>query len=282
MLEIIVDLPDIQETVPEIREPIQRVGVDNVELPFLLLLRDGSPGYIQVNAMTEMVCYLNESTRGVSMSRFTRILQPYLRKPIKRESLEHILRDFTKSLKTDAASIKFTFKMPMNKKSPLSDNEFPQFYQCSFKSVYTEDRFQFYESVRVQYAAYCPCSAALCQEGKFGYPHNQRAFADVIVRTSPRAYVWLEDLVELVEKSVKTIPYPIIKRSDEKWVAGIAKSYPQFVEDSIREISHQLHREKHIIDWFVKCTHEESIHPSNAIAMNWKGIINGFNEMTYI
>ena len=277
-----MDLPDIQETQPEIRTPIQRVGVGNVELPFLLMLRDGSSSYIQVNAMTEMVCYLDLSTRGISMSRFTRILQPYLSKPLKRVTMERILNDFMVSHRTHTASIKFSFKIPVIKESPISDNAFPQYYQCSFKSVFSNSQFKFYESVRVQYSAYCPCSAALSHDGKFGYPHNQRAFADVLVRTKPRAYVWLEDVIDLIESSIKTIPYPIVKRSDEKWIAGTAKSNPQFVEDAIRKISFKLDKTRDVIDWFVKCTHEESIHTSDAIAINWKGVENGFDETTYI
>lgn len=277
-----IELPDIQNTRPKRTMPIQRVGVNNVELPFLLLLRDGSPGYTTVNAIVKMVCSLNENTRGISMSRFLRTLQPYLRQPLRRETLERILKHFTESLETDTASIEFKFKIPIFKKSPVSDNEFPQYYDCSFRSDYAQHMFAFYESVRIQYAAYCPCSSALCHEGKYGYPHSQRAFADVQARTTPGAYVWLEDIIDLVENSVKTIPYPIVKRSDEKWIAGMAKNWPQFVEDSIREISFKLNHIKDIIDWIVKCTHEESIHTSNAIAINWKGRENGFDETTYI
>lgn len=276
------NMPDIQNTVPEIRMPINRVGVSDIELPFLLILRNGSSGYIQVNAKTEMMCRLNEDTRGISMSRFLRTLKPFLRHPLKRTTMESILRKFLEVHDTEKVSLKLKFKIPVIKKSPLSDNEFPQFYDCSFKCIYSQDVFKFYESVRVQYAAYCPCSSALCMYGKHGYPHSQRAFADVLVRTDPRAYVWLEDLIDLVEKSVKTIPYPIVKRSDEKWIAGVAKSYPLFVEDAIRKISRKIERKKDILDWFIKCTHEESIHPSNAVAINWKGVEGGFDETTYI
>jgi GTP cyclohydrolase I len=276
------ELPDIQNTSPKIFIPIRRVGVNNVELPFRLILRDGSSDLAPINAMVEMVCSLNAYTRGVSMSRFLRILQPYLRHPLTREKLEEILRHFTKSLEADSASIKFKFKIPISQKSPISDNEFPQYYECSFRSYYSKYVFSFCESVRVQYASYCPCSSALCQEGRFGYPHSQRSFADVLVKTTPGSYVWLENIIDLVEKSVKTIPYPIVKRGDEKWIAGMAKNHPQFVEDSIREISFNLNRERDIIDWIVRCTHEESIHTSNAIAINWKGREDGFNENTYI
>ena len=37
-----------------------------------------------------------------------------------------------------------------------------------------------------------------------------------------------------------------------------------------------------IKDWLVKCSHEESIHTSEAIAVCYKGIENGFNTKYYI
>lgn len=274
------ELPDIHKSIPAIQIYIAQVGVENVELPFLLNLRNG--GNAQVNAKATMTCELDSWTRGVSMSRFVRTLKPYLKSPLKRVVLEAILRDFTKQLKTNRVSLKFNFKMPLNIKSPISDNEFPHYYKCSFRSDLSYGSYTFYESVRVQYSAYCPCSAELCKNQKSGFPHNQRAFADVLVKTNRKYYIWLEDIIDLVETAVKTVPYPIVKRNDEAYIAGIAQVHPQFVEDAVRTISDQLDIKKGIQDWYVKCTHEESIHTSNAIAINWMGDPEGFNSTTYI
>ena len=95
-------------------------------------------------------------------------------------------------------------------------------------------------------------------------------------------YVWLEDVIETVEGAIKTLPYPIIKRVDEQEIARIAAEHPIFVEDAIRQISEALDKREDIYDWIVKCTHEESIHPSEAIAINWKGTDNGFNGQFYL
>jgi GTP cyclohydrolase I len=228
-----------------------------------------------------MMCELNSRKRGVSMSRFIRTLKPFLGDAIKRVVLEQILKAFINILSTNTASLKFDFKMPIEKNSPLSDNSFPQYYQCSFRCDYKYGEYHFYESVRVQYSAYCPCSAALCKFQKNGFPHNQRAFADVLVKTNSRDRAWLEDIIDLVEDAVRTVPYPIVKRNDEAYIAGIAAVYPQFVEDAVRRIGAYL-RGKRWKDWIVKCTHEESIHTSNAIAIDWKGVEGGFNENTYI
>jgi len=275
-------LPDIQQTKPQIRSGIKRVGVSQVELPFRILARNGSSSIPQILATAEMVCDLDDMTRGISMSRFLRTIQTYIHIPLRRTTLELILKDFKKQLETETVSLKMNFKYPLYKKSPVSNNGFYQFYNCSFRSEFSNNEFKFYESVRIQYAAYCPCSAALCHEGKYGYPHNQRAFADVLIQANPQKYMWLEDIIDLIENSVQTIPYPIIKRSDEKFMAELAKSNTQFVEDAIRKISKDLDSTKGILDWYVQCTHEESIHTSDAIAINWKGLENGFNEKTYI
>jgi len=276
------NLPDIQNTEPQIKIPIHRVGVSDVELPFRLILRDGTQP-IEVNAKTEMTCDLSSNIRGVSMSRFIRTLQPFLKLPLKRRRMEQILHEFLKVHDSKRVSLKFDFKIPIIKESPQSANKFPQYYDCGFRCVYSHDNFNFYENVRVQYAAYCPCSAALSEYGKNGYPHSQRAYADILVQTNPKSRVWLEDLIDLVEEQVLTVPYPIIKRKDEKFIAIQAKYQPMFVEDAIRKISCALnYRHIDILDWYVKCTHKESIHPSDAVAINWKGIYGGFDETTYI
>jgi len=103
----------------------------------------------------------------------------------------------------------------------------------------------------------------------------------VVVKIDPPNYVWLEDIIETVESNIATLPYPIIKRPDEQEIARIAAENPMFVEDAIRLISLSLFHKKDYVDWIVKCTHEESIHTSEAIAMNWKGVPGGFDGTYY-
>jgi GTP cyclohydrolase I len=94
--------------------------------------------------------------------------------------------------------------------------------------------------------------------------------------------LWLEEIIEMVESVIKTIPYPIVKRIDEQEIAKIASQNPIFVEDAIRLISDKLNNCDKIYDWIIKCVHEESIHTSEAIAINWKGIEGGFDGRYYL
>jgi GTP cyclohydrolase IB len=290
-------LPDIQCESPNIQIPIQQVGVENVEVPFKLESKYG--GFHQLNANVSIRTNLDKDTKGISMSRLLLTLKPYLDLPLKHKLIEKILRDIRKNVGSKSSYMRFEFRMPIRRKAILSDNSFPIYYKCRFegqllnREVFIEqgvsapmDIFQFYQGVTIQYASYCPCSAELCnhlsENGSKGFPHNQRSFANILVACDPMKYIWLEDIIEALESKIKTLPYPVIKRVDEQEIARVAAENPMFVEDSIRLISNTLNNIEGIYDWIVKCSHEESIHTSEAIAINWKGIHGGFDEKRYL
>jgi GTP cyclohydrolase I len=277
--------------------PIRQVGVENVEVPFLLESKYG--GFHQLNANVSMRTNLDAETKGISMSRLLLTLKPYLDLPLKHKLIEQILQDVKKNVESERSYMKFEFRMPIERKSIISDHSFPIYYKCRFEGqlypIKTDvepvdvyrivDHFRFFQGVIIQYASYCPCSAELCNHLSVnesnGYPHNQRSFADILVESDPDHYMWLEDIVEAVESRIVTLPYPIIKRVDEQEIARVAAKNPMFVEDAIREISDALNNLP-IKDWIVKCVHEESIHTSEAIAVNWKGMPGGFNGRRYL
>lgn len=276
-------LPDVQCSPPNISLPIKQVGVENVEVPFKLEFRSG--GFCQLNANVSIRTDLDKDTKGISMSRLLLTLKPYLDLPLKHKLIEQILENLRKNIGSSASYMKFSFRMPIMKKSITSDNEFPIYYKCRFEGQLNGNAFRFFQGVVIQYASYCPCSAELCdhlgQNESKGYPHNQRSFADILVEVRQPNYIWLEDIIETVETKIKTLPYPVIKRVDEQEIARVAAENPMFVEDAIRLISKGLD-EMPLHDWIVKCRHEESIHTSEAISVNWKGIPEGFNGRRYL
>jgi GTP cyclohydrolase I len=290
-------LPDIQYTKPNIQIPIMQVGVENVEVPFKLESKYG--GFHQMVANVSMRTNLDKDIKGISMSRLIRTLKPYLDLPLKHTLIKLILEDIRKNVGGTASFMRFEFRFPIMKKSIKSNNEFPLYYKCRFEGqlhirhdeslidpIPDEHYFKFYQGVVVQYASYCPCSSELCNhldsQGKIGFPHNQRSFANVLVETREPHYVWLEDIIEAVELATINIPYPIIKREDEQGIAELAAQNPMFVEDAIRNISVGINGISGVHDWIIKCSHEESIHTSEAIAINWKGISGGFDGKRYL
>ena len=290
-------LPDIQCSTPGIQTPIHQVGVENVEVPFKLEFKSG--GYCQLDANVSMRTNLDAKTKGISMSRLLLTLKPYLDLPLKHKLIQQILEDLRTNLETSSSFMKFEFRLPIMRKSIKTENGFPIYYKCRFEGqlykiktnveqgdVYSwGDYFRFYQGVTIQYASYCPCSAELCghlsKNNSKGYPHNQRSFADILVECDPENYIWLEDIIESVETKIKTLPYPVIKRIDEQEIARVAAENPMFVEDAIRAIGQALDNLP-VRDWIVKCSHEESIHTHEAIAVDWKGVPGGFNGRRYL
>ncbi len=277
-------LPDIQQTKPNFEIPIQQVGVENVEVPFMLQSRNGN--YRNMVANVSMRVSLESDIKGISMSRCLRTLRKHLDEPLNQKLVRKILEDLKNNLETKDVYMRFDFKLPIIKKSIKSNNEFPLFYQCKFEGqLLQDDSFKFFQGVKVQYASYCPCSKALSMhlenEGRGAAPHAQRSFADVLIEGRTNCWIWLEEIVDIVEDAVKVLPYPIIKREDEMTIAAHAWQNPMFVEDAIRAIANGLNKNIKIHDWVVKCVHEESIHTSEAVAMMYKGIKEGFNSKNY-
>lgn len=282
-------LPDIQCSEPGIQIPIKRVGVENVEVPFKLESKYG--GFHEMVANVSMGTNLDENNKGISMSRLIRTLKPYLDLPLKSKLIKEIIKSMLGSVGGSEAFMKFNFRLPRIRESIISKNRFPIYYKCRFQgeiekpygSMQVGDTFRFFQGVTVQYASYCPCSAELCNALEVpAFPHNQRSFAHILIESDGQTYLWLEDIIEAVEGVIPTLPYPIIKREDEQEIARIASQNPMFVEDAIRAISQSVDSLEGVYDWIVKCSHEESIHTSEAIAINWKGTRYGFDGRRFI
>jgi len=205
-----IDLPDIQSGKPSIQTPIHQVGVENIVVPFQLESKYG--GYYQLMANVSMRTDISSEIRGISMSRFLRTLQKFLDLPLKHKLIHTILKELRNSVESSSSFMKFSFKFPINKIAPVSKEHFPIYYNCRFEgqllNINNNDVFRFYQGVVIPYSSYCPCSAELCKtlEGKEGFPHNQRSYADVLIEVKEPHYVWLEDIVDIVESKRKVLP----------------------------------------------------------------------------
>ncbi len=113
----------------------------------------------------------------------------------------------------------------------------------------------------------CPCSKEISECGA----HNQRAVVSVKISYKEENHIWIEDLIKIIEKYGSSEIYPLLKRTDEKFVTEQAYKNPKFVEDILRDVVLEL-RENKIIDSFeVDCEAFESIHNHSAWAYQIEG-----------
>ena len=95
------------------------------------------------------------------------------------------------------------------------------------------------------------------------------------VRPYEDEFIWFEDLIDIGEYHASCQLYPILKRTDEKYVTERAYNNPKFVEDIVRDVATDLlsMMDEERISWFyVSSNNYESIHNHDAYAKIERGV----------
>ncbi|MCK4265980.1 MAG: GTP cyclohydrolase I FolE2 [Thermoplasmata archaeon] len=100
--------------------------------------------------------------------------------------------------------------------------------------------------------------------------HNQRNITTLSLEVPSKLQVEADELIDIVESSLSSPTYEILKRTDEAKIVMDAHANPKFVEDVVRDILREvLERFRELPDdvWVkVKSESLESIHKHNALA----------------
>lgn len=249
---------DVQSQRDARKVMLRKVGVRDIRYP--ITVRDKAKGEQHTTATFNMYVDLPHHFKGTHMSRFVEILNKF-RNGVSVERFHDILAAMRSRLDAEAAHLDISFPYFIEKKAPVSGIVSIMDYECAFSGTSGPGKGRdFVLGVTVPITTLCPCSKAISDYGA----HNQRGVVTVRVRF--RKSIWLEDLIAIVEKKTVNDIYPLLKRSDEKFVTERAYDHPMFVEDVVREVYGAL-REEPNITWFsVECENFESIHNHNAYA----------------
>jgi GTP cyclohydrolase I len=107
----------------------------------------------------------------------------------------------------------------------------------------------------------CPCSKKISDYGA----HNQRSHVTVNAETN--GFVWIEDLIDIIENEASCELFGLLKRPDEKFVTEKAYNNPKFVEDMVRDVATRLNEDERINAYTVESENFESIHNHSAYAL---------------
>ena len=173
--------------------------------------------------------------------------------------LPTLLSDVQEELQAEAVHLEMTFPYFIKKKAPVTRTESLMEYTCRFTGSVGKDE-NFILSVWVPVTTLCPCSKEISSAGA----HNQRAEVNFNVKF--KGFIWLEDLIDLVESAASSQVFALLKRPDEKYVTEQAFNNPMFVEDVVRKVA-ELATAHENISWFsVGAESFESIHKHSAYA----------------
>jgi GTP cyclohydrolase-4 len=254
---------DVQSQAPTLSLSLSRVGVTNVEK----VIRIANNGAEQL-FYAKLDCFvdLGPHQKGAHMSRFEEVVNDAIGEVVLGESAfraetlaAHIaekVRDRQDSLR---AEVHIEARYPEHKPAPVSGIQTQEIYSLLGAAVASEAGTRRLIGVRAQGMTACPCAQTAVQarsherllEDGFSEDEIARIFEAVPVAThNQRGLGTLhigcpEDcdtdidaqwLVQIVEDSMSSEIYELMKRSDEGAVVEKAHRRPRFVEDCVREM----------------------------------------------
>jgi GTP cyclohydrolase I len=251
-------IADVQGSADTRHIAIDKVGIKDIRHP--VRVQDRTGGEQHTIAYFNMYVNLPHNFKGTHMSRFVEILNLHERE-ITVESFKDMLGEMTEKLEAESGHIEMTFPYFINKSAPVSGVESLLDYEVTFIGEIHDGVPSMNVKVVVPVTSLCPCSKKISDYGA----HNQRSHVTVSAQT--KGFVWIEELIDLVEEEASCELYGLLKRPDEKYVTERAYDNPKFVEDMVRDIAARLNADDRISAYVVESENFESIHNHSAYAL---------------
>jgi GTP cyclohydrolase-4 len=287
-----------QEEAPDVQLSLNRVGVSSVK--HIIRLDVGGTERV-FNADFTMVADLRPDKAGVHMSRFSELLEAATLDVLARterasrveDLVAQIAREIVVSQDAIRADVRVRADFGLERWTPVSGKRTEELYTLVGIAHADQYRTRRLVGVEAEGMTACPCAQLMVREHSLreleaaGFStadanraldalpvatHNQRGRGSVLIGTDSDAADELraEDLVEIVENSMSSETYDLLKRPDEFFIVNKAHRNPKFVEDVVRGI---LARSLDVYadfpdDTFISATqvNYESIHKHDAFA----------------
>src|SRR4051812_17561492 len=288
---------DVQGQVPTLRISLSRVGVTNVEK----VIRMGENGTERLY-WAKLDCFVDLGPRqkGAHMSRFEEVVNDAIgevvlsERAFRAETLAmHIAEKVRDRQDARRAEVHIQARYPEHKPAPVSGIETQELFTLLGTAVASEAGTRRLIGVRAQGITACPCAQGLVQATSrerlladgFDTDEIDRIFQAVPVATHNQrglGTLWIgcpedcdtdidaEQLLAIVEDSMSSEIYELMKRSDEGAVVEKAHRRPRFVEDCVRESVRGVMdgfpelTERHFL--YARQENLETIHQHNVVA----------------
>jgi len=251
-------IPDVQATPDSRKLAIDKVGIKAIRHPIQIKERSG--GVQHTIATFNMYVGLPHQFKGTHMSRFVEILSAQERE-LTVESFKAMLKEMVDRLEAEEGRIEMSFPYFIEKSAPVSGVRSLMDYEVTFVAQVLKGEKCFAMKVLVPVTSLCPCSKKISDYGA----HNQRSHVTVTAHTGD--FVWIEEIIDLIEKQASSELYGLLKRPDEKYVTERAYDNPKFVEDMVRDVAAVLNLDERITRYIVESENFESIHNHSAYAL---------------
>lgn len=249
---------DIQDSVPGTHVSLSRAGVSNVKR-IVRITQGGRENLFY--AEIDLFADLDPGQIGVHMSRFSDVLEEIIddiameKAPNIESMAARIASQVIERQDAIRSEVHVRAVYPMEKIAPVSGKKMQELYTLTSMAVSNHKGSKRIVGVEVDGLTVCPCAQEmvrnyskerLLEEGfseeqanciLHAIPiasHNQRGRGTLMLGTDQE--IRAEDLVGIVEASMSSETYDLLKRPDELFVVNRAHMNPRFVEDVVREM----------------------------------------------
>ncbi len=292
-------LPDVQATKSEVAINLSRVGVTNVK-KLVKVARAGKRPIILISTFN-MYVDLPSDRRGANLSRNFEVIDEVLEESVKSPvyEIEDLCGEIARRLLSrheyaTRSEVHMDSELIVKRKTPRTEVISQKVVKVFARAVAERN-----ENIKVKKVigaevvgiTACPCAQELMkaraeaelksmgiEQKKIEQflqkvpmaTHNQRGRGTISIEVVGDYRVPLETIIDILEKSMSTSSFELLKRIDEVEVVSNAHANPKFVEDCVRDMA------KNVMSAFpqlpddavitLKQVNEESIHQHNAFA----------------
>jgi GTP cyclohydrolase IV len=284
---------DVQARAPSVAVGLSRVGVTGVEK--VVRIREEL-----FYARLECFVDLDSDQKGAHMSRFEEVVNEAIGQVVLSESsfraetlAKHIAELVRERQGAERAEVTIAARYPEHKPAPVSGVGTQEIYTLYGRAVALPGGTRRIVGVSATGMTACPCAQELVAararerllDDDFTEEQVERVFEHVPVATHNQrglgtlhvgcledcdAEIDASSLLEIVEGSMSSEIYELMKRSDEVEVVEKAHRHPRFVEDCVREMIAGVVRRFPELDGdtFISARQEnlETIHQHNVVA----------------
>jgi GTP cyclohydrolase-4 len=295
----VIHLPDIQANQPEIPITLTRVGVTDVKKLVEVARKDKRP--IVLVSIFDIFVDLPSNRKGANLSRnfeaIDEVLEEMIASPV--YEIEDLCGEVAKRL-IDRHEYALNAEVRMKSEYILKRETPATKIKCQeVVNIFAEAKairgktltIRKLVGAEVLGITACPCAQEIMRDkakkelktlgvesdiirkflGKVPMPtHNQRGRGIISIEVHDNHFVSLEKIIEIIENSMSSQMFELLKRSDEAAIVERAHKNPKFVEDCVRTMAQKIVNEfpelpdDSII--IIKQINEESIHRHNAFA----------------
>jgi GTP cyclohydrolase-4 len=281
---------DVQASLPEVQLGLTRAGVTGVAKAIRIRHEGREKTFA---ARISCAVDLDPAQKGVHMSRFPELFGEAIDEVVIGEAFlvetlaEHIARHIVGRQAACRAEVRIEAQYPLERRTPVSGLPTQEIATLIGIAAATNEGVRRVVGVEATGINACPCAQGMVRGAaaerlrEAGYDdveqildliplatHNQRGRGTLLVGTDTE--INAEHLVDIVERSMSSPVYALLKRPDELFVVEHAHLQPRFVEDSVRvALKEALDRHPGLDDGdfvFSRQVNLETIHDHDVLA----------------